>query len=90
MSTAYVAEMYDVTLHIVSSLTFTCNYFILGSLNYNMDFRSRWTLSAGEAEPPRSLRFLWGLDFLAFPAGVATFYFNQLKELKLIINLTQY
>ena len=36
-----------------------------------------WTLSAGEAEPPRTLRYLWGLDFLAYPAGVATFHYNQ-------------
>ncbi|MGB3259909.1 hypothetical protein, partial [Paenisporosarcina sp.] len=41
------------------------------------DFRFRRTLSAGEAEPPRSLRFLWGLDCLAIPAGVAVFHSNQ-------------
>ena len=36
--------------------------------------------SAGEVEPPRSLRSLRGLDFLAVPAGVATFHYNQCNE----------
>ena len=49
-------------------------------MNNTTDFRYMWTLSAGEAEPPRSLRFLRGLDFLAYPAGVATFHYNQLNE----------
>ena len=33
--------------------------------------------SAGEVKPPRSLRSLRGLDFLAYPAGVADFHYNQ-------------
>ena len=49
-------------------------------MNNPADFRYMWTLSAGEAEPPRSLRSLRGLDFLAYPAGVATFHYNQLSE----------
>jgi len=47
------------------------------SINNTTDLRFRWMLSAGEAKLPRSLCSLRGLDFLAVPAGVAIFHYNQ-------------
>ncbi|AYA78345.1 hypothetical protein DOE78_24690 [Bacillus sp. Y1] len=43
------------------------------------DFSSGWTLSAGGAEPLPSLRSVQGLDYPAFPAGVATLHSNLIK-----------
>jgi len=46
---------------------------------YNVDFRFRWTLSAGVAWASSSLLLLRGLKSHAFPAGVATLRSNQLS-----------
>jgi hypothetical protein len=57
--------------------------FLLMSMVY---FHFGRTLSAGGAEPLPSLRSVQGLDFPAFPAGVATLRSNYLSSLISMIN----
>ena len=49
--------------------------------SYTVDLRSRRTLSHGhDLEPPRPLRFLWGLKARADPSGVDAFHSDQLHS----------
>ena len=52
----------------------------LSRMNAPDDFRYMWTLSVGEAEPPRTLRYLRGLCNSLIPLESAHFTLNQCNE----------